>query len=344
VTSDASERAAGVEHWLGPGGVPWNILLDVRLDDVPDLGTLRSRLARLATRSGWPVPATDAVVVGEGDPLLGRLGDRSDGQPVSVGRAEGRLVVCARHAYVDGLGLLAVTRDLLESDLASRARGVQDRPRRPVGASVVARLAEVALRPPAPLAGTSSDVGLDAFTRATVARPVRTAALVHAAVRAVTAHNRSAGAPDRRIAVAVGVSTTGGAELKVGDHSGFLRLTDAERLSGVAIVDALRTAPLQPGGTARTGTERRAGNAIRWASRACAGRLGSTLLVSHLGRVDGSLLRDVAFYPFSGTGSGVSLGGATVDGCTVLTLRARGATHRVADLESLLGRVVSALG
>ena len=334
---------AGDAHWLGRADLPWNILLDVRVDPVPRPEVLRERLALLCARSEWPAPPADAVRVGETDRLLAELGALTGAHPVSVGRTPTGLVVRAHHAYVDGLGLLAVTRDLLGGDLTSRAAGIGDRPSRSSAATMAARLVEVAFRPPATVAGTPSTTEVDVFAGTVLRRPVRTSQLAHAGIRAVVAHNRSAGLRAEHVAVAVGVSTTGGADLRVGDHSGFLRLTDVERLSCQELETALAAAPLQLGGTARTASARRVGGAVRWASEAFAGRLGSTLLVSHLGRVDSPGLGSLAFYPLSGTGSGVSLGAAATEGGTVVTLRARGTAHGDADLAELLGGVVAQL-
>ena len=115
------------------------------------------------------------------------------------------------------------------------------------------RLSEALLRPPAGVAsvGTPSEPGAgDAFAARTVPGAFRTAELAHAAVRAVTERNRSVGRRARRVAVAVGVSTIGGRDLRVGDDSGFVRITGAERLDA----DGVR-----PGARAR----RRCRSAVR---------------------------------------------------------------------------------
>jgi len=73
-------------------------------------------------------------------------------------------------------------------------------------------------------------------------------------------------------------------------------------------------------------------------------RLGSTLLVSHLGDVTTSAAARLAFYPVTAGGTGLSLGAVTHDGTTTLTLRGRGSAWDPAGLEALLAAVVDALG
>ena len=337
----------GAQQWLGRADLAWNILLVARLRGVPTREALHERLATMSREHSWAEPGPDAVVEGELGALLELLGEVDDPpRPVSLGLAPGALVVRAHHAHVDGLGLLAVLRDVAASDLASGATGVADRPRRSTVATMAVRLTEALLRPPAGVAsvGTPSEPGAgDTFAARTVPGTFRTAELAHAAVRAVTERNRSVSRRARRVAVAVGVSTIGGRDLRVGDDSGFVRITGAERLDADGFAQALAHAPLQVGGTAHDGAARRAGGLIRWASKTLGSRLGSTLLVSHLGRVQADGLEELAFYPLAGGGSGLALGAATVGSSTTITLRARGSRHATADLEHLLDAVAGAL-
>jgi hypothetical protein len=287
------------------------------------------------------------VVEGDARSLVPTLGALVDpGHPVSVGRTPTGLVVRAHHAYVDGLGLLAVLAALLDDEVVSGATGIGERERRSTVLTMASRLLELAVRPPAPVAsgtGGSSTSVEDVFAVARVPRAVRTAQLAHAAVQAVAAHNGARGARSDRVALAVGVSTTGGADLRPGDHSGFLRFTGAERLGVAELEQALATGPLQVGGTAQGATARRAGGLIRWASRVFAGRLGSTVLVSHLGRVEATGLSAAEFYPLAGNGSGLSVGAATAGSTTTVTLRARARQHDTTDLEALLAGVLGRL-
>jgi hypothetical protein len=337
----------GAQQWLGRTDLSWNILLVATLRSVPTRAVLLEGLATMSAQCGWAEPGPDAVIEGELGALLGRLEEVDDApRPVSLGVTPDALVVRAHHAHVDGLGLLAVLRDVAAGDLTSGATGVADRPRRSTVATMASRLTEALLRPPAGVAGVGTPVDPgpgDAFAARSVPGAFRTAEVAHAAVRAVTERNRSVGRRARRVAVAVGVSTIGGRDLRVADDSGFVRITGAERLDADGFGRALSDAPLQVGGTAHDGAARRAGGLIRWASKRLGSRLGSTLLVSHLGRVQADGLEELAFYPLAGGGSGLALGAATVGSSTTITLRARSSRHATADLEHLLDAVAGAL-
>ena len=143
------------------------------------------------------------------------------------------------------------------------------------------------MRSPAGVAGDGdgADPG-DVFARTILDGSVRTAALVHAGAGAVAAANRGRGHRSDRVAVAVGVSRAGGTRTEVADDSGFLRLTDVERLGPAEVEAAIGRAPLQFGGSAQGGVARAASGLIRTGARLLAPRLGSTLLVSHLGTIE----------------------------------------------------------
>ena len=333
------------EGWLGQSGLAWNILLTADVVP-PPTRLLRERLEALAHRQGWPLGMAGAVVEGDRSEVLRRLAARDDHRlPVAVGRTPEGVVVGAHHAYVDGLGLLIVLGALCATPVTSRAVGVDEGRASARGAcSLVRRLGEVAVRAPAGVAGDGdgADRG-DVFARTILDGSVRTAALVHAGAGAVAAANRGRGHRSDRVAVAVGVSRAGGTRTEVSDDSGFLRLTDVERLGPAEVEAAIGRAPLQFGGSAQGGVTRAASGLIRTGARLLAPRLGSTLLVSHLGTIDAGGLDAVAFHPLAGGGSGVSLGAATLRGRTVLTLRARGAAHTTGDLERLLAGITDRL-
>ena len=101
--------------------------------------------------------------------------------------------------------------------------------------------------------------------------------------------------------------------------------------------------PLQPGGrdVAHRPVVAAAGKV---AQRLVAPRLGSTLLVSHLGTIDApEEVSELAFYPVTGGGSGLALGAATTRERTTLTLRARASQHDDEGLQRLLALVVGML-
>ncbi|MBS45752.1 MAG: hypothetical protein CMH83_21780 [Nocardioides sp.] len=151
-------------------------------------------------------------------------------------------------------------------------------------------------------------------------------------------HNAALGGRTERLALAVGLSRTGPRpDEPVADRSALLRLTDAERLDAEYLAAALRTAPTQapppPGG----------GRLAVALARRLAPRLGSTVLVSHLGRVSAPAYDRIAFAPVTLGGSGLSLGAVTLDERTVLTARARGTSWDDDGLERVLEAVVRRL-
>src|SRR5205823_11229268 len=79
-------------------------------------------------------------------------------------------------------------------------------------------------------------------------------------------------------------------------------------------------------------------------TRPLAGRLGSTLLVSNLGRVEAPPeVRSISFWPVAHGRSGIALGVATVGDRTVLGLRARRSSFTPAGAQRFLDAVASEL-
>ena len=142
----------------------------------------------------------------------------------------------------------------------------------------------------------------------------------------------------------MGVSRTGGADLVVGEHSGWLRIRNVERLTGPEVSQAVSSAPLvtSPTGVRRSRPLR--DGLVSAGLRVMAPRLGSTLLVSHLGRVEATGVEDLAFFPVTGGGSGLALGAVSLSGRTLLTLRARGAQQSNEGLQTMLETLVEELG
>src|SRR5690606_22715834 len=127
--------------------------------------------------------------------------------------------------------------------------------------------------------------------------------------------------------------------------SALLRLRDVERLDLPAIEDALRNAPPQ---TPPVIAEPRrwtplVDRATRAGMRLLGPRLGSTMLVSHLGQVTAPGVERLAFHPVTAGGTGLSLGAVGHDGRTVLTLRGRATQWEDNGLEQVLEAVVSLL-
>ena len=336
-------------HGLGDPRIPWVVLLDLTWAAPPPLSELSRRLAAVAAEAGWDEPGPGAVLSGERAPLRRELVS-SSAEPLRLGRHGDGLVLAARHDALDGLAMLSAARRLL-GEVRSSARGLPSQ-HPPAGGSVLAlgeRAWEVLARPTARVAGSRTGAGPEAgpergdvFAATKIGAAPRTADLVAAGARAVADWNTERGRPSRRTSVAIGVSTVGGGADGLADASAFLRLTRVEEMSAEQIRAAIAVAPVQPGGGG-TGAGLFA-RVLGTAARLAAPRLGSTLLVSHLGTLSGAdPLSAAAFYPVSGGGSGLSLGAATVRGETTLTLRARAAQHDDDALPPLRERVVAYL-
>lgn len=317
--------------WGGDPSIAWRILLTAVPAHEPIVDVLTRRQRELHDAQGWPSPPP--VVTGGATAVLREVADVRD-HPVVLGLAGPQLVVSAFHAYVDGLGLLDVLAALTGEPVVSSARGVSDRPAATGG--TLARLREVALSPPAQVAlPATRSVDGDAFAHVSVKGLVRTSALVRAAVAAVTDHNRSHGERSRHVTVAVGAGRPAAPGEPIANRSELIRLRDLERLSAAEVEDALRAAPLDSAGGSGAG----GGRLAAYALKALAPRLGSTLLVSHLGDVTTSAASGLAFYPVTAGGTGLSLGAVGHDGDTALTLRGRGTRWDDAALGALLTQV-----
>ena len=326
------------ESWVADPTVAWNIVLTARLAAPPDVAEITRALARLADERGWRVPDSDAIHLGTTEELVRRFAsDAGDHSPVTLGLDGNTLVIRAHHRHLDGGGLLALLHALTGTPLTSSARGVGDRPEGSALRSTVLRLTEVAFAPPARVQrSASTPVDHDAFAARTVPGSPRTAELVLAGAAAIGRWNAARGGSTRRVAVAVGVSRTGGADLSIGENSGWLRIRNVERLTPDEVARAVSTAPLvaTPTGVLRSRPVR--DRLVSTGLKVLAPRLGSTLLVSHLGRVDAPDVEDLAFFPVTGGGSGMSLGAVTLRDRTVLTLRARGRQHSDEGLQEIL--------
>ena len=322
--------------WGGDPSIAWRIQLTAVPATPVTVERLAERQSALHQEQGWPAPPP--VVSGALSTLRRDLAEVRD-VPLVLGLAGEQVVISALHAYVDGLGLLDVLAALTGDPVTSSARGVGGRPAETGG--LVSRLREVAFAPPAavsPAAATPADG--DAFAVAAVSSQVRTTDLVHAAAAAVVAHNTGRGRGSRHVTIGVGAGRPAAPGERLANRSELIRLRDVELLTRSEVESALRAAPLSAAG----GTGAGGGRLAAYALRTLAPRLGSTLLVSHLGEVATSAAAGLAFYPVTAGGTGLSLGAVTQDGTTTLTLRGRGSAWDAAGLSALLAGVVDALG
>jgi hypothetical protein len=303
----------GREGWVADASIGWRILLSADLPEPPHVADARTAPTVDELRRALVAPAPEPVLVG----VSGRT-----------------VVVSAHHGAADGLGLLRVLDGLGLGPVTSSARGIGDRPPAHGYVGTVARrLAEAALRPPASVtpSRTAPEADGDAMVEAEVEGSYRTAVLVRAAVEALVA--RGAG---RHVAVAVGATRDPATAAEIGNNSALLRIRDAERLDLPGIERALREAPAErPPVAGSGGVDRVAAVAMR----ALARRLGSTLLVSHLGEVTAPQVDRLSFHPVTAGGTGLALGAVGNRGRTVHTLRARASAGDADGLEQLLEAV-----
>lgn len=323
--------------WVADPTLAWIIALDVRLREPVGAEQVAAGLAA----TGLTSTVHDG---GAGRPLVERV--TAPGPAALRAAVAGtELALGAEHAHCDGLGLLALLGATTGVSATSSAKGVGDRPDR--GSPLVSaarRLGEAVFAPPAAVASppgheAGDDLPGDAFSRFSVSRRLPVAELTYAAVRAVAAHNRDLSTPPTRVAVAIGASRVGGAAPVLADHSALLRLRRAERLSPDALRESIRTAVPEPSPPGARGGSRVMARLTTAAMGALSSRLGSTLLVSHLGEVDAPGVEEMAFYPVTGGRSGVSIGAVGLAGATVVTVRGRGRRYSAATLEDLGRRV-----
>jgi len=322
-------------------GIGWRILLTAYLPEPPDPGAVLGRLTELFAQQAWE-GTTEVRRDDDVDVLRARLIDSP--APVLVGIAGSALVVSAHHASVDGLGLLDVLAHVTGRSVTSSARGVGDRATRGgLARTATRRLAEAAFRPPAVVSAPEGAVGSgDAFAELTVPGSWRTAAVVTAAVQGILRHNDATGRDTRHLTVAVGAGRPRpDDDDRIANRSALVRLTDLEDATTREVEERLRTASLEAAPTSsRPTTARLMAGGIRLLSR----RLGSTLLVSHLGEVTAEGTSGLAFHPVTAGGTGLSLGAVGLRDATTLTLRARAGQWDRPGLDGLLSEIAAELG
>lgn len=328
--------------WVNDTGISWRILLTARLQESPDPARLQDRLDEVAREHGWA--RSDLRRSGDLEGLRTDLAAAAV-EPVVVGVAGRAVVVSAHHAHVDGLGLLTLLGRLTDQEVTSTARGVADREERPGGfaAAATRRLGEAALAPPASVALPPRPGALgDVLVERDLLGTTTTSDLVAAAAAAVVATNQRAGRRTRHLSVAVGAGRPAAPDEgpAIRNRSALMRLRDLEGVDATEVRERLRSAPLEPpprGGGA-------GGRLTSAAMRLLANRLGSTLLVSHLGSVTAPGVDHLAFHPVTAGRTGLSLGAVALAGTTTVSLRTRAANATPDGLAGLLETVASGLG
>lgn len=328
------------ERWAGDSSITWSIGIRAQLTQPVPAAELRDRWHALART--YPHLGTVGEVESRADDttLEQLLSERfTGGRVLRIAADRHRLVVVAEHTAVDGLGLLAVLAALTASDVRSLAQGLGARRAKPFAIAGAMRLWEAIVAPPTAVSASGVRDGPEVVATSTLQRQLRTAAVVAAVGRAVAGWNTARDQPGQRLTIAVGATRASRAIPTPDDDSSYLRIRNVEALSEADIARALRTAAPEPRTAEGVRVSGALANVVAWLSR----RLGSTVLVSHLGQVEGDAVRSLEFYPVTGGRSGVSVGAASVGDQTTITMRARGGEHTPADLGDLLGQVVDEL-
>ncbi len=316
--------AASVRAWNTLSGHPeasWSVVVQAQIDPPPSMEDLRRRLAA----------ASFSVHVAEGrhelelDRLLEAFADRPyrDGRPlIRVGRGPLGLILAAHHSALDGLGLMALLGLALDRPVRSGARGLREAGESPGSlVEAAARSGRALVVPPARVApeGGERERG-DRLLQADVASwPGGTPDLVAGVAGAIKAWNLARRTPSKRMEIAVGASRRPGDAPTLADESAYLRLR-VPAWSPKVVRAALNEAVPEP----RVQVPERAAMAVWPVARATSRRLGSSALVSNLGRITGpAALQWIAFWPVANGRSGVAVGAATVGERTTITLRLR---------------------
>jgi len=280
--------------------------------------------------------------------LQGRFADDSydDRRPrVRVARSPASVLVAAHHSALDGLGLLGLLGIVLDAPVRSSVRGLSAEGGSPAAGRFLrraaGRLREAALSPPLRIAPDRRGAGGGDHLVETQVPSVTggTPTLLAAVARAVDAWNDAHGTKSGPVTIAVGLSRRPGSTPTLEDESAFARVVMTGRTPDAAR-SALHAAPPEP--AAPPGS--RALGLVARLGRPLSGRLGSTLLVSNLGRIDvPDEVRSIAFWPVATARSGVSLGVTSVGAGTVLGLRARRAFFTRTGAERLLATIAASL-
>ncbi|MCL2542919.1 MAG: hypothetical protein FWE71_10745 [Nocardioidaceae bacterium] len=331
-------------RWVADDRIGWRILLTAEAVTPPAPEALGAALTDLYAAQAWSSAAPPLLLGDDHAGLRRRLVD-ADPHPLLVASTGSHVVISAHHSAVDGLGLLEVLERLGLGPARSTARGLGDvAAASGLAAGIGARLSEALLHPPLlPVTAAAAAAPGDTLVAATVAGSFRSADLVHAAALAIGDRQRARGARSTGVAVAVGaarvVRRPGEA---LADDSALLRLRDVDRLDRVGVAAALRAASPQPSPHAAGGSAL-AGAALGLGLRLLAPRLGSTLLVSHLGEVTAPAVRRLELHPVTAGGSGLSLGAVGHGGGTSVTLRGRSTAWDDDGLEQLLEAIIHRL-
>lgn len=347
----AVAAARAVVGLYGDPSVTWSILLEYTLSRPVERTQLEAAARDLV--AGHPhlgrAPQIDTFDANRYDDVLHRFANThyGDDEPllrIALSDSGDRVLLAAHHGAVDGLGLVAAMNSLLGVRLVSGARGISDRPAtRGFTSSSVRRLWDALTRPPARFrraGGVSSRDPRDwLLVSEVVWRTPGTGGLMLAVREAWEQWNGTS--PGRRpVVVALGASRRNEGEELTPDRDTAYARVDVTALHTREQADRMLSAVVpEPDFPASRGL-----GVGPVATRLLRSRLGSTVLVSNLGRLSGDgLVAGASFWPTASGPSGVAVGLVTVGDRTTATVRARRGDFDLASASRLRDLVRSRL-
>lgn len=346
---EAVRRAAEVVGLYGDPDVTWGISLELVFVDPLDLGDVTGRLERLTADH----PHVGAVPGLEEVPIAQWYALREEVASAPLGEGDGRLVriqlsddrrrlfVTAHHGVADGLGMLAVAEAVVGRPVRSYAKGIGDRAaRRPFLASSVMRLLEALFNPPARFAGTATrSVAPDAMPQLTTApRRIDGAAMAYALLQVFRSWPRNRSSGGRRFLVIMGASRREPGVNVPDRQTAYLRIPLRTGWSLERVRQELRATEPEP-----DFPETSAGGVGPMVIRLLKNRLGCTVNVANLGRIEADGLVSGTIYPALNGPMPVGIGVVSTDVTTTLSVRTRRSDFTDEETTRLLAALDAAL-
>lgn len=347
--SEAHRKAFDVVGLYGDPSVAWSIMLVAELHAPGSPDDYRAGLAALVAKSPdcGPPPSWDVVDEDAWQAQLHTMGTRLyvETEPLVRGAstADGRFVaVAAHHGVVDGLGLLALMGALTGEDLRSGVRGVDPSSAERLSflVNAVKHVGSALVRPPRRFRAVDPDKSRagEWLVARNLPKGIDSSRLIAASCRALEQWGATGGRRNP-VAVAVGASRRSGDAPAPDRDTVLLRLVGSDFTDPVTVRNELRAATPEPDSPTTS-----AGGIGPLVAKALAGRLGSTVLVSNLGIIEGSQrIERLWLYPAVNGPCGVAVGSLTIDGKATLTVRVARRDFSSAAVERLTDTFVQAI-
>lgn len=246
-----------------------------------------------------------------------------------------RLLVVAHHGVCDGLGLVALAREVSGVDLRTRAGGVGARARdKSFLAGSLVRLFEALVRPPLRFAGTRSDAEGDHLRTLILPRsPVRSGALAWAVGRTHRDWSDRRGIKERlgRLVVLAGASRREPGDFGPDRRTALLRFVLDPHWSARTAQERFASVDPEP-----DFPETSAGGIGPLVTRLLRNRLGGTALISNLGIIEGPGLERVTLVPHVSGPSAVSIAVVSTQRWTVFLIHTRASEFTATETDRLL--------